>query len=288
MAEFGQSTIRGIDIEKVAKGYADEVNVFKKFLANSTTSAREIRWYQKTAGFLTGVTTTGVTASPIANRSQLALPTVIQPNVTRVTSYVRKYIAESPWMSLEDLNDTDPDMLLMMVRDVTRGVENQVDIRIYSVLSGGLALSGAAAGTGWFDGTNGNPILDLLSGSANVRDNGYDISNMALLIHPLDYKKLLNHLIIQRGSSIPAFSSGKVETGVLLKLLNFDVVVSDNCTQTVATAIIPERVATWKSFAGGIQAGYEDRVGIGRKFVVWEEGEILHTDLNAGFVVKGI
>ncbi len=288
MVEFGQSTIRGLDVEKVAKGYAEELNVFKKFLINTTTSAREIRWYQKTAGFLTGTTTTGITASPIANRSQLALPTVIQPNVTRVSSTVRKYIAESPWMSLEDLSDTDPDLLLMMVRDVTRGVENQVDARIYAVLSGGLALSGAAAGTGWFDGTNGSPILDLLSGSANVRDNGYDIANMSLWIHPLDYKKLLNHLIIQRGSSIPTFSSAKVETGVLLKLLNFDVVVSDNCTSTVAVAVIPQRVATWKTFMGGIGAGYEERVGIGRKFVVWEEGEILHTDLNAGFVVKGI
>lgn len=287
MTEVGQSNIRGLDIDKTVKGFADEENVFKKFLFNTTTSNRELRWYQKTAGFLTGSTTSGVTASPIANRSQLSLPTVIQPNWTRQTSYVRKYIAESPWISEEDIRDTDPDVLVTVVRDVTRGVENQVDIRIYDVLSGSLALSGNAAGTGWFDGTNGSPVLDLLSGSANVRDNGYDIKNMTLWLHPLDYKKLLNHLIIQRGSSIPAFSSDKVETGVLMRLLNFDIVVSDNCTSTLAVAIIPQKAATWVSFMPTTGTTIVNE-GIGRKVRVWEEGEIKVTDLNAGFTVRGI
>ena len=287
MVETGQQNIRGLDVDKIAKGFADEQNVFKKFLTVTNTSAREIRWYQKTAGFLTGVTTSGVTASPIANRSQLALPTVIQVNWTRLSSTVREYIADSPWISEQDLSDSDPDILLSTIRDVTRGVENQVDIRIYDVLSGSLAQSGNAAGTGWFDGTNGSPVLDLLSGSANVRDNGYDISNMVLLIHPLDYKKLLNHLIIQRGSSIPSFSSAKVETGVLLRLLNFDVVVSDNCTSTLAVAVIPQRAATWKTFTP-VQAWTIADPGIGRKIRVKEEGEILVTDVNAGFTVRGI
>ena len=124
MVETGQQNIRGLDIDKVAKGFADELNVFKKFLTNTPTSAREIRWYQKTAGFLTGITTSGVTTSPVGNRSQLALPTVIQVNWTRNTSYVRKYIAESPWISEEDIRDSDPDVLLTTIRDVTRGVEN--------------------------------------------------------------------------------------------------------------------------------------------------------------------
>lgn len=286
MTEVGQQNIRGMDVDKVAKGFADEQNVFKKFLTNTTTANRELRWYQKTAGFLTGTTTSGVTASPIANRSQLALPTVIQVNWTRQTSYVRKYIADSPWISEEDIKDSDPDVLLTTVRDVVRGVENQVDIRIYTQLSGSLALSGNAAGTGWFDGTNGSPVLDLLSGSANVRSQGYDISNMTLWIHPAEYKKLLNHLIIQRGSSIPAFSSGKVETGVLMRLLNFDIVVSDNCTETLAVALIPQRAATWTTFMP-ITAETITEPGIGRKIRAWEEGEIKVTDLNAGFTIRG-
>ena len=44
----GQAEIRGIDIDKLARGFADEVLVLKKFLRVSKTNAREIRSYSKT------------------------------------------------------------------------------------------------------------------------------------------------------------------------------------------------------------------------------------------------
>ena len=47
----GQSDLRGIDIDKMAKGFAEEELVLERFLTVTSTSAREIRWYQKTSGF---------------------------------------------------------------------------------------------------------------------------------------------------------------------------------------------------------------------------------------------
>ena len=281
----GQTTIRGIDIDKLAKGYADEENVFKKFLTVTPTSAREIRYYQKTEGFITGPTTTGITTSGISNISHLALPVVAEQSWTRLTSYVRKYFVESPWMSYEDVRDCDPDILATNMRDLTRAVENQVDIRIYSLLSGSLYLSGGASGTGWGDTTNGNPILDMLSGSALIRAAGYDISDLVLLINPVQYKSLLNYIITVKGSSIPAFSSAKVENGVLMNIVGNRVVVSNNCTNGTPVQIVPQRVATWKTFAP-ITAVTKDDPGIGSKIRCWEEGECLVTDPNAGFVIK--
>ena len=38
----GQADIRGLDIDKLAKGFADEEILFKRFVTVSTTSAREI------------------------------------------------------------------------------------------------------------------------------------------------------------------------------------------------------------------------------------------------------
>ena len=38
----GMAEIRGIDIDKLAKGFADEENILKKFVTVSSTSAREI------------------------------------------------------------------------------------------------------------------------------------------------------------------------------------------------------------------------------------------------------
>jgi len=283
----GMSEIRGIDIDKLAKGFADEEFVFKQFLTVTPTSAREIRWYQKTTGVLDSTDTTGITASQIANTSHLSLPTVVEQSWTRRTSYVRKYFVESPWMSYEDLSDCDPDILATNVRDLTRAVANQVDSRIYSILSTQLPLSGSAAGGGWDDGTNGNPIADLLSGSANIRAQGYDISNLVLLVKPSDYKNLLNWLIAVKGSSIPAFASQKVENGVLMNIVGNKVVVSNNCSGGYAIQIVPQRIATWKTFTP-ITAQTKDEVGIGKKIRVWEEGEMLLTDPYAGHITYGV
>ena len=285
MTEISQANIRGIDIQKAATGYADEENVFKKFLTVVPTSAREIRWYQKTAGFLTGPSTTGITTNFIANTAELALPVTIEQSTTRQTTYVRKYFAETPWISEEDIKDSDPDIFAINVRDVVRAVENQVDKRIYSMLSGSFALSGNAAGTGWTDTTNGNPIQDFLSGSALIRGQSYDTANLVALMHPNQTKALLTYLITTKGSSIPNFSSELVRDGVLLKLLNFRIVESKNCDEYTIVMFVPERAATWKTFMP-ITTAIKTEEGIGRKLRVWEEGEILVTDINAGCTIK--
>lgn len=284
MAEVsGQTTIRGIDIDKLAKGFADEENVFKKYLTVNNTSAREIRWYQKTSGFLNSPNTTGITTTQLAGLSQLAVPTVVEQSWTRMTSYVRKFFAESPWISTEDIMDSDVDVLGTNIRDITRAVENQVDARIYSTLSGSLVLSGSAMGL-WSSAT-ANPALDAVSGSANIRSQGYDISNLALLMHPNEYKNLVAW-VIAKGSQIPNFASEKVVNGSIMEIVGNKVVVSNNCTQGIVVQIVPNRVATWKQFSP-ITAQSKDEVGIGTKFRCWEEGEVLLTDPNAGFVIKG-
>jgi len=130
----GQAQIRGIDIDKLAKGFADEENQFKKICMVTATKAREIRWYQKTSGFLDSADTSGITASQIANTGERSLPVVVEQSWTRQTSYVRKYFVESPTISEEDIKDSDIDVLGTNVRDLVRAVARQVDARIYSVL----------------------------------------------------------------------------------------------------------------------------------------------------------
>lgn len=281
----GMAEIRGIDIDKLAKGFAEEEFIFKQFLTVTSTSAREIRWYQKTAGTLDSTDTTGMTSSRISNAASLALPEVIEDSWSRQTSYIKKYFAESPWISEEDINDSDIDVLAGNVRAVTRAVASQVDKRIYSVLSGSLSLKSNACGTGWDDTSNGNPILDLLSGATAIRTYNYDISNLKVLMHPTDYKNLLNYIITVKGSSIPAFASTKVENGVLMTIVGQSIVVSNNCDSGTPVQIVPQRVATWKSFMP-ITSAVKTEEGIGRKIRVWEEGEIILTDPYAGHVIQ--
>lgn len=279
-----EADIRGIDIDKLAKGFAEEQNVFKKFVTNSTTSAREIRWYAKASGFLDSTDTTAITASQIANVPFKARPVVVEQSWERQTSYVRKYFVESPWLSEEDIKDCDIDILATNVRDLVRAVERQVDSRIYTVLSTGTGVqTGAATADGWDDTATGNPILDILTAKQAIRAYGYNPEGGVLAINSIEHKNLINFLINVKGSSIPSFSSEKVRDGVVMEILGLQVVVSENCT-TDQALVFTRDAATWKSFTPITSAIIEDK-GIGRKIRVWEEGECLLTDPKASYLI---
>lgn len=277
----GQAEIRGIDIDKLAKGFADEDNIFKKFVTVSKTKAREIRWYQKTSGFVDTATTSGITSSFIENVAQKARPYVAEQTVTRNTSYIKKYFVESPWISIEDIKDSDPDMLAMHVRDLTRGVARKVDKRIYNVITESQSptniLNTAAEGTGWDDTTNGNPILDILNGQMKIRQNGYNSKEAIIVMNSIEHKHLINYLITTKGSSIPQFASAQVEKHVVMELLGNRVIVSENAITDSVAQWIPSRSATFKTFIGMTAAVKTDE-GIGKKIRIWEEGETILTD----------
>jgi len=284
-----EADIRGIDIDKLAKGFADEELVLKRYVTVSNTSAREIRWYQKTAGFLDSTDTTGITSSQIANVAFKARPFVVEQSWTRQTSYIRKYFVESPWISEEDIKDNDVDILATNVRDLVRAVANQVDTRIYHVIvdqvtsvpfDGSTVTSAAATADGWDDAATGDPIKDLMLAKETIRNQRYDPEGAILYIHPTEHSHLLEFLISVKGSSIPQFASRKVETGVVMEILGLRVVVSANATTDYAVVFVPNRACTWKSFKPITSAVITD-VGIGRKIRVWEEGEAILTDPNA-------
>lgn len=279
-----QADIRGIDIDKLAKGFADEENVLKRFVTNSSTAAREIRWYKKTPGFLDSTDTTAITASQIYNTSSKSLPVAVEQSWTRQTSYVKKYFVESPLISDEDIKDTDIDILATNVRDLVRSVVNQVDLRIYNVLTENLTPTNintaAATADGWDDADTGNPVLDILTGKQTIRSYGYNPEGCILYINSIEHRNLLNWLIAVKGSSIPQFSSDKVASGVVMEILGCQVVVSQNATTDYALMFVPQRAATWKSFTP-ITSATISEPGIGVKIRVWEEGEAILTDPRA-------
>lgn len=291
----GEQDLRGLNVDKLAKGFADEDNVFKKYVTNASTSAREIRWYQKSSGFLDSQTTSGMTSTMISNVAERARPTVVEQSWTRKTSYVQKYFVESPTISMEDIKDTDVDILATNVRDLVRAVARKVDLRIFSVLNEAAAATptapnpttvntAAAVGTGWDDGTNGNPVNDILVGKQKIRAAGYDPEGCIVAMNSLEHQFLLNWLISTKGSSIPAFSSEKVRSGIVMELLGCNIVVTENQTTDYVTMWVPNRAATWKSFAP-ITSVVIDDPGIGKKIRVWEEGECLLTDPLAVHVI---
>lgn len=281
----GQADIRGLDIDKLAKGFADKEFVMKNFVQHSKTKAREVRWYQKGVSFnplLDSQDTTALTASRIANVADKALPVVAAQSWTRKTSYVQKYFVESPMISIEDIKDVDVDILATNVRDLVRAVANQVDAKIYDVLTESQSpsdiLNTAATGTGWDDTTNGNPILDLLNAKQLIMAQNYDVHRGGVVaMNPIEHKHLLNYLITTKGSSIPAFSSERVEDGVVMEILGLKVLVTTTAVTDSVVVFIKNRSVTWKEFMP-MTSVVMDEPGIGKKIRVWAEGIPLLTD----------
>ena len=285
----GQADIRGIDIDKLAKGFADEEIIFKKFVTVSNTKARELRWYQKTAGFLDSVDTTGITGSQIPSVGFKALPSVVEQSWTRKSSFIRKYFVESPTISSEDIKDSDIDILATNVRDLVRAVARQVDVRIYDIITdnisgvpfdGSTVTSAVATDDGWNDAVTGDPIKDIMLAITTIRNQSYDTTGLVMILHPDDHSNLIQFLISVKGSSIPNFSSEKVKTGVVQEILGVSIVVSANATSDFAVVFVTQRADKWKAFMP-ITSVVIDDPGIGKKIRVWEEGECILTDPNA-------
>ena len=206
-----EKDIRGIDIDKLAKGFGTEAHVFKKHVVNSKTKHRELRWYRKGLTLATAMnpldtlTTQGVTLSQMQNTSFKSRPFVVEQAWERQESFVKKFFVESPLISMEDIKDSDIDVLAGNVRDLVNAVGAKVDRRIYDVIGECTVTSGsplpvnanttAAIGGGWATTATCNPILDLMNAKMEIRAGGYNPEGAVCLMNELEHKNLLNYLI---------------------------------------------------------------------------------------------
>lgn len=280
MATVETTTIRGLDIDKMLKGFALTNYIFKNMVTNTTTSGDSVRWYQETAADITLTSPSKLETSPLSAFEQAEV------DWTRLTSYPVKYAIEGT-ISREDIKSADIDVLARTILRLTRAIVKQVDTNIYNVMSENQSPStigtAAATGTGWDDTTNGNPILDIMAGLQNIAENDYDTSGCIVAMNPKNYKDLLNYVIVT-GSSIPAFSSDKVSTGVVGTLVGCRLVVSNNVVADSVWMGLPATAVTWRSFEG-LHSETENIMGKGTKIAVWENGVATLTDPKAAYLI---
>lgn len=278
-----QADIRGIDINKLVEGFADVDIVLKKYVRVVKTDAREMRWYQKTAGYLSSPTTTGMTTDLIETSSK-ALPVVIENSYTRNTSYVKKFFATSPMLSIEDLNDCDPDIWGDIIKDTVRAVNKKVDARILTVLDAAGCGTAAATGNGWNVDADGDPMLDFLAAIESIETYGYSSSDLIAYMNPAEKKWLLRWLITVKGSSIPGFSSSKVENGDVMQFMGVKIVSDPNRPTDTVTIFSPSKAVIWREFMPTTSA-IIDEPGIGKTVRVWCEGEAIRPNPYAVFKI---
>lgn len=288
---IGQADIRGIDINKTAIVFGEEESILINFVSRSTTAAREMRWFQKTSGFLDTIAATGATEalSQIQTTSG-TIPAKVKQTWTRQTSYVKIFKAESEMISTEDLKDNDVDIFNTHLKDIVRGVVNQRDIRIYSVLieaaaatpttpAPSLTLTTAAVADGWNDLVTGNPIFDLMQGNQKIRAQGNKTQDIVAYMNPTEHLHLMNYIITVKGSSIPAMSSELAKSGVLMEVVGNKIVVSQNATTDNVLQFIPEGACQYREFMP-LTTAIIDEPLVGKTIRVATEGEAILVDPN--------
>ena len=288
----GQANIRGIDIQKLAVGFAEEEIIMRKFCSVVPTQARELRWYQKTAGFISATSTTAGTNAPGANVAQGASPNVIEQSLTRNTSNIKKWFHSSPIITDEDIKDSDSDIFATNVLDITRAVLYQEDLRIYNVLTESqvaVNINSVAAAAAWGTAsyTGVNIIKDICALKTAIRTYGYNPEGAIFLLNPLQHQQLLTWLIDGKGSSIPSFASSRVQDGVAQELLGVNIVVSTIVVSGSCALFVPNRAVKVKEFTG-LSTGTVEHVGIGKEIRVWKESEAILENPRAVALLTGI
>jgi len=274
--------IRGLDIDKLAKGFAEEAYIFKSECTVASMTGDSIRWFSKTAGTLTATT-----PSALKNVSPLSTPTNIEQTWTRSTSYPKKYFVEG-FISQEDIRGAEIDVLATTVRDLTRAVVAGVDADIWDVMSESQTpvniqtfATTAVGGDQWDAAAYAADIVkDLMNAKRLIWAQNYNPEGATLFVSPLDYTSIVNWLISGKGSSIPGFSSEKIKSGTVMQILGLNVKVSNNVTADYAMVVVPKRATTYRQ-AVAITAKKFEEVGIGTKIRIWEEGIAYNTDPKA-------
>lgn len=282
----GQADIRGIDIQKLAEGFADVGIVLSKYIPTVSATARELRWYSKTSGaasgnFLASPTTTGVTTDMIETASK-AMPVVIENTYTRNTNYVKKFFASSPLISIEDIKDCDPDVWGDLIKDTVRAVNKKKDARALTVLDASGCGTAAATGNGWNVDADADPVLDFLAAIESIESYGYNADDLIAYMNPAEKKWLLRWLITVKGSSIPGFSSSKVENGDVMSLMGIKIVSDPLRPTDTVTIFSPSQAVKYKEFVP-LTTAVIDEPGVGKTVRVWTEGEFIRYNPYAVF-----
>jgi len=266
----GQALIRDIDITKNAQAFEEEALIFKSLISSKPTSSREVKFWEKTEGYLT------LTApAKISNVAPGARPFVAETSWTPTTKYTIKYFLESPMINMEDESDSEVQVFLDNARDVTEAIANDEDQDIWNVISENqtpVNINTTAANATWDAASGQDPFEDIMEAKMEIRQQTKkSIRNGKLLVNAQGEKDLLVWLVSTKGSSVPNFASEKVGSGSLEKFAGLQLVVSENVTATFAMVADLKQAAEYRQFKS-LQTWIITEEGIGRKIRVSTNG----------------
>ena len=265
----GQALIRGLDIDKASKDMLEEATIFKNECKLESTTSRQIRWYQKTSGYLTTTTPAKISNIPYGAR-----PFVLRQTWTRNTSYTKKYLLDSEMIDMEDETDSDVQIWMNTAEDLTGAVAFDRDGDVWDVVSESQSptlINDVTSVAAWDAASGQNPYADVTEAEQLIREQTKKTPTLKIYLSAKDHKSLKDWLVTTKGSSIPGFSSQLVENKQLLVFDSKQVIVSENVTADYAMVANLERAAIYKEFSG-LKTSIITEDQIGRKLRVGTNG----------------
>jgi len=272
--------IRGLDVDKAVKGFALASYTFKDECEVVNTKADHVRWYQETAADLTATA-----PAAIGNISPLSTFATLEHSWTRDTDYIQKYGVES-FISMEDMESADIDVLARTLLRLTRAVQKKVDTDIYNAIIGDANIQGFSGSAMW-SGSGGTVLYDILDAKRRIYDYHYSPQGATLIIEQRAERDIVDWLVSHKGSNIPQFASEQIQKGTVMNIAGINIKTSPNANVRLAVMMVPKRSVTWRQHTP-ITSRVIQEPGIGSKIRVWELGVTTVTDPKAVCVISGI
>ena len=280
---IGEIDIRGENIERAVKGFANKLYKLDQILLKQSSSNNSENYYRET--------NTPLSAGGNRNVNDVArgaLPPELHPSWTKVTTYHKKFMGQA-LIFYEDLLTNAINTQARTAFRVAEAIVNAKDLYIYTMLTAATSTSGVVAAADDWDSTtiqNRDPIGDILIGIGAMTTNNYDVkSNGYLLIKPVDYASLIrNDKVINN----PSFKTADVvSNGKVGQICSLTIIESTNVSADECMIVMGQRAATWKGVVGLKSAIIIDQ-GVSIKIRSWEMGHIQITDPQALYTITNI
>ncbi len=228
----GQALIRGINLDKKARNYQNEESIFYKEVNVQKSSSREIRYYQRTSGYLSATSPASIVIA------EGATPFVLETSWTRNTSYTKKYSLDSPMITVEDEKDSEVKVFMDNLEEITGAVVNQRDSDIWDIATESQSASNINSVTttaAWDAASGQDPMEDVAEAIQKIREQTKrKVISPKLYVSAKGEKDLKVWITSIKGSSWSELSSKMVVDGVLTRFGGCTVVVSENVTADYA------------------------------------------------------
>jgi len=280
---IGEIDIRGENIERAVKGFANKMYKLKQVLLNEGSSNWTESYYRET--------NTPLTAGgnrDIKDVARGALPPELHPSWTKVSTIQKKFMGQVT-IFYEDLKTNAINTQARSLFRCAEAIVNSEELYIYAQLTAATSTSGVVAAIDDWDSAtiaNRSPIDDILIGIGAMTTNHYDVKqNGFLLVKPVDYASLLrNSKVINN----PSFKTADVvSNGVVGQICGLKIIESTSVDADEAMIVMGNRAATWKQVVPLTSAIIDDP-GVSIKIRCWEMGHIQITDPQALYTITNI